>query len=339
MAIAQRFFAAPIGFGLFLTPALAADLPRKAPPAPARAVYDRCAKVEPPPGTPSVPGGDIFGFTSPTDIGDPCSWALASEHSARAGKRDRDYFALSSKTQLAYTYSDRVAVAFSAFTSYTDWSNVTVAQDALAGEGNGVLVTALDKGAFDGFSSEIALRLLARSRGQPFAITVSAEPRWSRIDALTGWRAEGYGAEFKLFVDVALTERVFAAMNFNYALGTQKFDIPNAAWSDSSATNVSAALTAQIHSAEKQVVEGVFIGVEGRFRSSFQGLGLDHNVGNALFFGPTAAIAFDGGRMLNVVWTPQVAGRARPASAPGSLDLDNLERHEFRVKFATPLGG
>lgn len=301
------------------------------------AAADRCAKVEPAPGTPVVPGGDIFGFTSPTDIGDPCSWSFASEWSGRAGRRDGSYLVLSDKNQLSYTYSDRIAFAFSGFANYTRWNNVTVARDALAAEG--VFINSLDRLQFDGISGEVAIRLLRRTPGQPFAVTVSAEPRWSRVDGLTGYRADGYGNEFKLFADVALTERMFAAINLNYALGTAKYDIPGATWADASATNVSAALTSQVYSAEKQFIEGIFLGLEARFQSAFEGLTLDHHLGDAFFLGPTLAIAFEGGRMLNLVWTPQIAGRANMPSAPGSLDLDNFDRHQFRVKFATPLGG
>jgi hypothetical protein len=83
---ATTIFSAVLVSGL-ATAVLAADLPRKAPKR-AAAVADHCAKVEPLPGTPEVPGGDIFGVTSPTDIGDPCTWALASENSGRAGRRD-----------------------------------------------------------------------------------------------------------------------------------------------------------------------------------------------------------------------------------------------------------
>ena len=318
-------------------PAQAADrVVRKAPP-PKPAMFDRCAKVEPAPGTPEVPGGDIFGITSPTDIGDPCSWGLAGEFTGGGGKRDGDYLAVTKKTQLGYTYSDRLAFAVSMFNTWTGWSNVTVAQDALAEAGDGVTLTSLHKLQFDGLSGEVALRLLARSPGQPFAVTVASEPRWSRVDGLTGYRADGYGNEFKLLMDVALSERMFAAMNLNYALGTARYVIPNAPWVDASGTTVSLALTGQIFSAEKQVVEGVFLGLEGRYLSAFAGLFLDENVGNALFAGPNLAIAFQGGRMLNLAWTPQIAGAARPASAPGSLDLDNFQRHQFRVKFATPL--
>ena len=87
----------------------------------------------------------------------------------------------------------------------------------------------------------------------------------------------------------------------------------------------------------KTLVEGVFLGVEGHLLSAFTGPALNYNVGNAFFMGPTLAIAFQGERMLNFTWTPQVAGRALPPRCRGPLDLDNFDRHHFRVKFATPL--
>jgi hypothetical protein len=338
MTIAARtIFSALLIAGL-TAPAIAADLPRKAPIRPAK-VADRCAKVEPPKGTPEVPGGDIFGFSNPTDIGDPCQWYFASENTGLAGKRDGSFFALFTKSEGIYTYSENLAFAFSAFTAYNKWSNVTVLQDALASAGVGVTVTEWDKLQFDGLSGEVMLRLVRRSPGQPFALTVAMEPRWSRIDLgnLTGYPAEFYAGEFKLFLDVALTQHLFAAMNVVYVLATQKYDIAGANWVNGSGTSVSLALTGRIHAAEKAPVEGLFVGVEGRLLSAFTGLFLNQNIGNAFFMGPTLAIAFQGERMLNFVWTPQVAGRAHPASAPGALDLDNFDRHQFRVKFETPL--
>ncbi len=336
MTIAARTIFSALLIGCLTTPVVAADFPRKAPVRPTN-VAERCAKVEPPKGTPEVPGGDIFGFTNPTDIGDPCRWYFASENTGVAGKRDGSYFALFTKSEGSYTYSENLAFAFSAFTVYNKWSDVTVLQDTLASAGAGVVVTEWDKLQFDGLSGEVLLRLVARSPGQPLAVTVAMEPRWSRIDFATGYRAEFYAGEFKLLLDAALTERLFAAINLIYVLFTQRFDIADASWVDNSLTSVSAALTAQVHRAEKALVEGVFLGVEGRFVSLFAGLALNQNIGNAFFAGPTLAIAFEGGRMLNVVWTPQVAGRAYPASVPGPLDLDNFERHLFRIKFDTPL--
>jgi hypothetical protein len=308
---------------------------RKAPAKPAE-VVDRCAKIEPLPGTPVVPGGSIFGFTDPTDLGDPCTWNFASENTGRAGKRDGSYFGLATKSEFSYTYSSNIAFAFSAFTAYTRWSNVTVVQDTLASQGDGVFLDRLHRLSFDGLSGEFLVRLVTRGPGQPVAVTASVEPRWSHVDLVTGYTANGYAAEFKLLIDFALAERLFGAVNLNYALGTQKFDIPNARWEQGSGTNVSAALTAQVYAAEKQTVEGVFVGLEGRYRTVFDGLWLDRFDGDIFNLGPTLAIAFAGDRVLTVAWSPQVAGRVSPAT-PGGLNLTHAERLEFRVKFETPL--
>jgi hypothetical protein len=319
------------------TQAAAADANMREAPARPAAVVDRCAKIEPLPGTPVVPGGSIFGFTDPTDLGDPCIWSFASENTGREGKRDGSYFALATKSEVSYTYTSNIAFAFSVFTAYTRWSNVTAVQEKLASEGDGVFLDRFNRLSFDGLSGEFLVRLLTRGPGQPVAVTASVEPRWSHVDFVTGFRADGYGAEFKLLTDFALAERLFGAVNLNYALGTQKFDIPNAAWERGSGTNLSAALTAQVYAAEKQTVEGVFIGVEGRYRTLFDGLWLDRFTGDAFNFGPTFAIAFAGDRVLTLAWSPQLAGRTSPAT-PGGLNLTDADRQEFRVKFETSLG-
>ena len=319
------------------TQAAAADAIMRQAPAKPAPVADRCAKIEPLPGTPFVPSGSIFGFTDPTDLGDPCIWTFASENTGREGKRDGRYFGLTSKSEISYTYTSNIAFAFSAFTAYTRWSNVTVVQDKLASQGDGVFLDRLNRLSFVGLSGEFLVRLVTRGPGQPVAVTASVEPRWSYVDFVTGFRADGYGAEFKLLVDFALAERVFGAVNLNYALGTQKFDIPNAAWERGSGTNVSAALTAQVYAAEKQTVEGVFVGVEGRYRTLFDGLFLDRFTGDVFNFGPTLAIAFAGDTTLTVAWSPQVAGRTSPAT-PGGLNLTDADRQEFRVKFEMSLG-
>jgi hypothetical protein len=227
-----------------VTQAAAADGNMREALAKSAAVVDRCAKVEPLPGTPVVPGGSIFGFTDPTDLGDPCVWSFASENTGREGKRDGSYFALATKSEVSYTYTSNIAFAFSVFTAYTRWSNVTAVQEKLASEGDGVFLDRFNRLSFDGLSGEFLVRLLTRGPGQPVAVTASVEPRWSHVDFVTGFRADGYGAEFKLLTDFALAERLFGAVNLNYALGTQKFDIPNAEWERGSGINLSAALTA-----------------------------------------------------------------------------------------------
>ena len=317
-------------------PAVAADDNTKK--SPARSLFgDRCGVIEWPSGTPILPGGYLFGFTDPTDPGEPCALDFASENDGRLGKRDGRYFALTSRNEVSYVAAKNVALSFAIFTTYQRWSNVTALQDALAGTGNGVFLDRLNKAYIDGLSSEVFVRLLARAPGQPVAVAVALEPRWSRFDRVTGYRAEGYGAEFKFLMDAVLTKRLFAALNLNYGLNTQRFDIPGANWTRASATNVSAALALQAYAAEKLSIEGIFLGAEVRYRSLFNGLLLNRIIGDALNIGPTFAVTFPGERIINIAWSPQVAGKARPASAPGALDLDNFERYPFRLKFAAPI--
>jgi hypothetical protein len=325
--------------GMATPGAAAADkVVRKAPVA-AAPILDRCTKVEPLPGTPAMPVGYFFGMTDPTDSGDPCTWELVQENHARMGRRDGHYLGISSKTEISYTYGHNVAFAFSAFGAYTRWSDVRVMRDSLADAGTGVAINRMNQLEFDGLSGELFVRVLSRAPNQPFAMTVAVEPRWSRFDSVnnTGQRAVGYGVEFKWLLDVVLTERVFAAVNLNYSLGTQRYALPDAIWSRSSAGDVSAALIGQVYAAEKQFLESIYVGAEGRYRTSFDGLAFNRHVGGAVFFGPTLGIGFSGERFLSLVWLPQVTGRARPASAPGALELDNYERHEIRLKLATPV--
>ena len=121
-------------------------------------------------------------------------------------------------------------------------------------------------------------------------------------------------------------ERLYGAFNVNYAVATQEGFGADAQRSDSSGTNVSAALAYQF-------TDRVFAGVEGRWLTSFSGALLNERMGWGLFAGPTVLVKVTDTAALNLVWTPQVVGRA--SGTGGALDLDNFERHQFRAKFAT----
>jgi hypothetical protein len=300
------------------------------------AAVSRCTKVEPAPGTPSVPSGYLFGLTDPTDPGDPCTWELAFESHARYGKRDGRYLGVTTKTEIGYTYSQDVAFAVAVYHTYTRWSDVSLCQESLAGEGDGVSAAKLSRHGSDGLSAELFVRVLSRSPGQPLAATVSIEPRWGRIDNLTGHQATGYGGQFKLLMDAPITNGLYAAVNVSYGLGQQKIAIANAQWSRASFAAASAALSSEVYVAEKRFIERVMVGVEGVGVMPFNGLLLNKYDGYAFFFGPTVGIGFRGDRFLSIVWLPQLTGHARFSKFSGARDLDHGERHELRVKFATP---
>jgi hypothetical protein len=284
---------------IFTAQAFAADAPRvQTVPAPAS---------EPP----TVPGGDIFGFTSATDVGSPGDRGVAFETSHRAGRREGRYSSGTLKMQLGFTIGENLAVAVSPFVTWHRIRDSAVFAD-------------VGRTEFDGLSGELSWRFLPRT-ASGIAATFSMEPRWARVDGLSGLRVDAFSTEFKLFVDaVLIPNTLYGALNLNWAPGTSRTrDVGIGPWENSSGTNVSLALA-------YQVTENLFVGAEARLLSAFDGAFLNRNTGNALFVGPTALVRLNERVAINAVWTPQVAGASRPSN--GRLDLDNFERHQFRVK-------
>jgi hypothetical protein len=74
------------------------------------------------------------------------------------------------------------------------------------------------------------------------------------------------------------------------------------------------------------------VGIEARYLTEFSGAFLNEFSGHAVFLGPNLYLRLSDWAALNFAWTPQIWGRAQGVSA--SLDLDNFERHQFRLKFA-----
>jgi hypothetical protein len=315
------FWVLAAGAVIMVTPSLAADLPRgpivKAPsPAPVQG-WTLCRKpaAEPEdPKFPDMPGGDLFGLTNPTDVGSPGDCGIAFEFTGRAGKADGSYLAGTLKTQLGATVAENLAVAISPFFAYHRIRGVTDLDD-------------INRAQFDGLSGEFAYRFVERSATNRFAATFSMEGRWARVNPTSGVGIEGYAVEFKLFVDaVVVPDRLYAAFNVVYVPAVQKLDgDPLGVWMRASGTSVSGALTYQIN-------ERLFVGVESHLFTEFEGLTLQHQVGQGLFVGPTMLVKLSEATALNVFWTPQVWGRA--VGADRRLDLDNFERHQFRAKLA-----
>jgi hypothetical protein len=294
----------------------------------------RCTKIDSAPGTLVMPGGYIFGHTEPAEPGDPCTAEFTLEYAGHAYKGDGHYMGVSQKAEVSYVYSHNIVFALSVFHTYTQWRSVGTARDVLAGAGDGVQMGSLTQMRFDGISGEMFVRVLERTPRQPVAVSLAVEPRWSQVDNLSGHAAEGYGAAFKAMADVVLAERLFAAANATYIIGTQRFEIANAGWERFSAVDASIALTSYV-TTPVPFIERMFFGIEARIRSVFEGPMINRFIGNAFFFGPTLNFDFGNERNLCLGWTPQIRGRHR--DAPGAMNLDAFERQEFRIKFAAPI--
>ena len=79
--------------------------------------------------TPDVPSDDIFGFTSPTDIGKGGDQFFVNENSGGLGKRQGAYTALDMKYGFGRTLSENWWVAGAAFGAYNYAHNVPGVDD------------------------------------------------------------------------------------------------------------------------------------------------------------------------------------------------------------------
>lgn len=265
-------------------------------------------------GIAQVPGDDIFGFTSPSDVGNPGDSGFANENDGRFGKRDGTYRALNTKYEFSRTVAEGWWMAGSLFGAYYRAASVPGLDD-------------VNRADFDGLSFEIEHRVLDRSAGQPFAVSLSVEPRWGRLDGAAGMRSNSYGAALKLFVDAPIVaDKLYWAANLIWAPQRAEDPSDTSQWLTTSSTLISTAVTYQINAQ-------LFAGGEVRDLSAFNSAWLNTNVGNALYLGPTVLWKISEKVALNATFQPQVAGRS--SANPGlSLDLDNFERAQFRAKLA-----
>jgi hypothetical protein len=263
---------------------------------------------------PGVGGDDIFGFTSPTEIGNPGDNSFVNENDGRFGKRDGVYRALNTKYEFSKTLSDSWWLAGSFFGAFYHVRDVPGFDD-------------VSQSAFDGLSFEAEYRLLKRSTGNPLAVSLSVEPRWGRIDGEAGEVSNSLGAAFKLFADaVIVPDRLFWAANLQFVPQSAEDPMDRSHWINSSSTLASTAVSYQFPN------KILVVGVEARLLSDFNGAWLNHNVGNAFYIGPTFLWRITNKIAFNATYQPQIAGHA--GGMPGRLDLDNFERAQFRAKIA-----
>jgi hypothetical protein len=264
--------------------------------------------------TPTVPGDDIFGITSPTDLGNAGDRGFANENDGRIGKRSGLYGALNAKYEFSYTISPDWWIAASPFLAYDRTHGVPGLPN-------------VDRLNLDGFSVEFAHRVIARSSSNPFAVTITIEPRWGRIDPVTGWGSTSWSATPKLFVDAAIVpDKLFWAANMQVTSQTAQDPLARDRWLASSQLLLSTAMTAQIS-------KSLFIGAEARSFTVFDRAWVAHPVGRAFYLGPTLLWKINDNVAVNVTVQPQLFGRAA-ANRSATLDLDDFERAQFRLKLA-----
>ena len=297
----MKLISSLLSIALFAGAAQAADL--KSAKSPARVAPEAAGEL---------PGGDIFGFTSATDVGNVGDKGLALENDGSYGRRDMRSRVLTQKLELSRTFAPNWSYAASLFGAWSSIKNSTDYADR-------------NTYNFDGLSMEVRHRFIERSATNPFAFTFAIEPRWGRVDTVSGMNAANYGVEFKLQADRALSDKLFWAVNANFGTSRGR-DATDGTWSNSSESVVSSALTYAV------IDDKLFMGGEARWNQAWSKGFFGKLDGQALFVGPTIAYKASESVMLNAVFLPQIAGKAR--SFAGPLDIENFERANFRVKLA-----
>lgn len=264
------------------------------------------------PSFPEVAGGDIFGFTAPTDTGEPGAHGAGFELDGAFGKRGGRYNVLTQKWAYERVIAENWSMGFAMFTAFHSLRNVP---------------GMLNRSAFgfDGLGFEIGHRLIERSATNPFAFKIAIEPRWARLDD-GGRHGNAFGAELKFITDaVVIPDRLYWAMNV--VLGTETAQDPvTRRYSPSSEIKVSNALAMQIS-------KTLLVGLEATYLASFDGGTFNRYNGHAVFLGPTLFWKVSDKVSFNATIAPQIAGRA--SATPGlRYDLDNYTRLMTRFKLS-----
>jgi hypothetical protein len=249
----------------------------------------------------------IFGFTAGTDVGDVGESEFEVGSRLRRGKRDGSYTAATNQIELGHTPLRNFRFALAGSLAYHNIDNVTGLDDR-------------NQLTFEGVSFEAKFRLIERELAG-IGLTFIVEPGWARVNETSGARVSKFGTEFRLAADAELVkERVFGAFNLLYEPERER-DIATGEVERESTFGFSSALSFQ-------AAKGVFVGGEIRYFSRYEGLGLDHRVGQALFVGPTFYAKLTERFWIAAAWSVQVAGRS--VDNPDlRLDLDNFSRHEI----------
>jgi hypothetical protein len=252
----------------------------------------------------------IFGFTMGSDIGEKGELEVEIENVGLFGKRSGSYFAFSSLNLAKFTLTDNFRIAPGVAWGANRIEGAPGFEDR-------------QQVSIEGGVVEMRFKLLDRHT-MPFGLTLHAQPGWSRVDEATGMRTEAYGSEFALLADKEIIkDKLWAAVNLWYGAGASEDGAVNE-WSHDSDLEIHGAMSAR-------VAPTLVMGGELRYFQTYEGLGLNTFMGEALYLGPTFSWQMTKNAGLSGTVNYQVAGHA--AGDRRSLNLDNFERVQALLRF------
>jgi hypothetical protein len=251
----------------------------------------------------------IFGFTEGTSIGLEGEKEVSAESVSGMGKAAGRYFATQTKLEFEHTPTQFLQFEVGALVMSHSIGDVPDLDNRNA-------VT------FGGLFGELRYLLVERSQTSPFALTLSVEPVWRRIDETGGDRVTNFELETRLHLDTELIEnRLFLA--FNAMHEPEWTRVGDGTIVRETTLGLSAALAFR-------PLPQLIVGAEAWYLRHYDSFGLDAFTGDAVFVGPTAYLQLTNKSFMTAAFGTQVTGREVDGS--GSLNLADFPRHRAKVK-------
>lgn len=268
---------------------------------------------------PATAGPD-FGYVYTADIEEPGETELTLWATDRHGKAEGHYGAQDYRIEAERGITKRLQIS-----AYANFAGHHVR--GLIGEFERVDRTL----AFQGLSTEFKYQLRSPDKGK-LGFALYAEPGWSRISKVTGEHATEYELELKAIMQKNLAgDRLVWAANLTFEPEWEREHEEIAPGVVSSETEQELGIELST-GLSYRVAPRFWLGAEARYHSLYpdwaHGL---HRENYAIYAGPS--VHYDGGEWsVTAAFLPQLFGS--PHQAGSSLELDDHEKREFRLKIS-----
>ncbi len=251
----------------------------------------------------------IFGFTTGSGIGLEGEKEFSVDTFAGFGRGGDRYRASETKLEFEHTPNQYVQIEMGALVASHAISNVPGLDDR-------------NQTAVSGAFGELRYLAIERGASSPFAVTVSVEPTWRRVDETSGARVTNLELETRIAADTELVpNRLYLGFNLLY----------EPEWTRTADGEIVREATLGFSSALAfRPIPALAIGAEIEYFRHYDAFGLSQLTGDALYIGPTFYYQLTRKSFVTAAWSTQVTGRS--TEMPGALNLVDFSHHRARLK-------
>lgn len=253
----------------------------------------------------------IFGFTTGSGIGLEGEKEFSVDTVAGFGRGGGKYRTSETELEFEHTPNQYIQVEMGALVSSYSISNVPGFDDR-------------NQVAVSGAVGELRYLAVERGASSPFAVTLSVEPTWRRLDETTGERVTNLELETRLAADTELVaNRLYLGFNLLY----------EPEWTRTAVGDIVPEATFGLSSALAfRPIPALAIGAEVEYFRHYDAYGPSQFTGDALYIGPTFYYQLTRKAFLAAAWSAQVTGRSTEMA--GALNLVDFSHHRARLKVA-----